>query len=72
MPPQKPTKLQMFLAKITRNISFNRFNARSAEKRGGGEIVLYLLLLRLVRHRDRDSDASGCCKRKNQDKEDDA
>ena len=42
MPPQKPTKLQMFLAKITRNISFNRFNARSAEKRGGGEIVLVL------------------------------
>ena len=37
MPPQKPTKLQMFLAKITRNLSFNRFNARSAEKRGGGE-----------------------------------
>ena len=42
MPPQKPTKLQMFLAKITRNISFNRFNARSAEKRGGGEINLVL------------------------------
>ena len=42
MPPQKPTKLQMFLAKITRNLSFNRFNARSAEKRGGGEIVLVL------------------------------
>ena len=42
MPPQKPTKLQMFLAKITRNLSFNRFNARSANKRGGGEIVLIL------------------------------
>ena len=42
MPPQKPTKLQMFLAKITRNLSFNRFNARSAEKRGGGEIILVL------------------------------
>ena len=42
MPPQKPTKLQMFLAKIIRNLSFNRFNARSAEKRGGGEIVLVL------------------------------
>ena len=42
IPPQKPTKLQMFLAKITRNLSFNRFNARSAEKRGGGEIVLVL------------------------------
>ena len=42
MPPQKPTKLQMFLAKITRNLSFNRFNARSAEKRGGGEVALVL------------------------------
>jgi RNA polymerase sigma-70 factor (ECF subfamily) len=42
MPPQRPAKLQMFLAKITRNLSFNRFNARSAEKRGGGEIVLVL------------------------------
>ena len=42
IPPYKPTKLQMFLAKITRNISFNRFNARSAEKRGGGEINLVL------------------------------
>lgn len=42
MPPQKPTKLQMFLAKITRNLSFKRFNARSAEKRGGGEVVLVL------------------------------
>lgn len=42
IPPQKPTKLQMFLAKITRNLSFNRFNARFAEKRGGGEIILVL------------------------------
>ena len=38
LPPQKPTKLQMFLAKITRNLSFNRFHARTAEKRGGGEM----------------------------------
>ena len=37
MPPQKPNVLRMFLAKITRNLSVNRFNARSAEKRGGGE-----------------------------------
>ena len=42
MPPQKPIRLQMFLAKITRNLSFNRFNARFAEKRGGGEIILVL------------------------------
>lgn len=42
IPPQKPAKLRMFLAKITRNLSFNRFNALSAKKRGGGEIVLVL------------------------------
>lgn len=42
IPPQKPTKLQMFLAKITRNLSFDRFSARTAEKRGGGEIHLVL------------------------------
>ena len=42
IPPQKPTILRMFLAKITRNLSFNRFEARNAEKRGGGEIHLVL------------------------------
>lgn len=42
IPPQKPVKLRMFLAKITRNLSFNRFNARSAQKRGGGETALVL------------------------------
>lgn len=42
IPPQKPKALQFFLAKITRNLSFNRFNARAAQKRGSGEIVLVL------------------------------
>lgn len=42
MPPQRPNVLRMFLAKITRNLSFNRFHARSVEKRGGGEITLVL------------------------------
>ena len=42
MPPQKPNVLRMFLAKITRSLSVNRFNARNAEKRGGGEINLVL------------------------------
>lgn len=42
IPPHKPEKLQMFLAKITRNLSFDYYNARSAEKRGGGEIILVL------------------------------
>jgi len=46
MPPQKPTKLQMFLAKITRNLAFNRYCARNAEKRGGGEMPLVLDELR--------------------------
>ena len=42
MPPQRPNVLRMFLARITRNLSINRFNARGAEKRGGGEINLVL------------------------------
>lgn len=42
MPPQRPNVLRMFLARITRNLAFNRFNAVNAEKRGGGEIVLVL------------------------------
>ena len=42
IPPQRPRRLRAFLAKITRNLSFNRFNARTAGKRGGGEIVLVL------------------------------
>lgn len=42
MPPQKPNVLRMFLAKITRNLSFNRYNANNAEKRGGGEIIFVL------------------------------
>ena len=42
IPPQKPRVLRMFLARITRNLSFDRFHARNAEKRGGGEIALVL------------------------------
>ncbi len=42
IPPQKPNVFRMFLAKITRNLSFNRFNARNAEKRGGSEITFVL------------------------------
>jgi len=42
MPPQKPNSLKMFLAKITRNLAFDRFNAKNAAKRGGGEILVVL------------------------------
>lgn len=40
MPPQRPAALRIFLARITRNLSFDRFHARNAEKRGGGELPL--------------------------------
>ena len=40
MPPRRPTVLRMFLAKITRNLSFNRFESRNAEKRGHGVLAL--------------------------------
>lgn len=32
MPPERPNVLRMFLAKITRNLSFDRFHARNAKK----------------------------------------
>ncbi len=42
IPPQRPSILRLFLAKITRSIAFNCYNARNAEKRGNGEIAAVL------------------------------
>lgn len=42
MPPKRPDVLRQFLAKITRNLSLNRYNAMQAEKRGGGAVTLAL------------------------------
>lgn len=42
MPPTRPDNLRLFLAKITRNLSFNRYRASRADKRGGGETALVL------------------------------
>ncbi len=42
IPPQRPKALRLFLAKITRNLSFDRYHAQTAEKRGGGELALVL------------------------------
>ncbi len=42
IPPQRPRLLKAFFAKITRNLSFDRYKALTAEKRGGGEIELAL------------------------------
>ncbi len=42
MPPHKPDRLKLFLAKITRRLAFNCYHACSAQKRGGGELPLVL------------------------------
>lgn len=38
IPPQKPKYLKLFLAKITRNLAFDRCRAALRQKRGGGNI----------------------------------
>ena len=42
MPPHRPNILSTYLGKITRNLSFDRYRYRKADKRGGGEIEILL------------------------------
>ncbi|MBR6259186.1 MAG: RNA polymerase subunit sigma-70, partial [Oscillospiraceae bacterium] len=42
MPPKRPSLLRAFLAKITRRLAFNRYDANAAKKRGGGETAAVL------------------------------
>ena len=42
IPPKRPSKLQTFLEKITRNLSLNKWEKLSAEKRGAGQTSLIL------------------------------
>ena len=42
IPPQRPQKLSAFLGKITRNLSLDKWKARTAQKRGGDEITLII------------------------------
>ena len=42
MPVHRPERLAPFLGKITRSLAFNRYQARQAEKRGGGQLPLAL------------------------------
>lgn len=42
MPPQRPGILSAFLGRITRNLSFDRFKAAHADKRGGGSLAASL------------------------------
>jgi len=42
IPPNRPTMFGAFLAKITRNLSINKWKAQTADRRGGGEMELLL------------------------------
>ena len=42
IPPHRPESLSAFLGKLTRRNAVNRWQARGAEKRGGGETALCL------------------------------
>ncbi len=42
IPPARPGRLRLFLARITRNLALNRFESFRAAKRGGGETELVL------------------------------
>ena len=42
IPPERPTYLRLFLGKITRNLSLSLLRYQTADRRGGGQIVLAL------------------------------
>ena len=42
IPPHRPERLAVFLGKITRNLSLDRWERERAQKRGGGEVSLAL------------------------------
>lgn len=42
IPPNRPQVLSVFLGRIVRNLSFNRYQYLRADKRGGGEVDIVL------------------------------
>lgn len=54
MPPERPSALRFFFAKITRNLSLSRWRNHHADKRGGGQMPL--LLEELAECTDRTAD----------------
>jgi RNA polymerase sigma-70 factor (ECF subfamily) len=42
LPPERPGFLRSYLAKITRNLSLDRYRSNTSQKRGGGEFRLAL------------------------------
>lgn len=42
IPPEKPSSLKAYLARMTRQLAINRLEKQTAQKRGGGEYALAL------------------------------
>ena len=42
IPPNRPNRLRLFLARLTRNLAINRYQELRTKKRGSGEITLVL------------------------------
>ena len=42
IPPTRPNVLRVFVGKITRNLALDKYKARTAEKRAGGEFAVSL------------------------------
>ena len=42
IPPHRPQRLNTFLGKITRRLALMKWKARTAQKRGGGEVIFAL------------------------------
>ena len=42
IPPARPARFRLYLAKITRNLAFDRYRRQLSDKRGGGEMEAVL------------------------------
>ena len=42
IPPQRPSRLAIYLGKITRNLALNRYEMKTAQKRGSGQVEIAL------------------------------
>jgi len=42
IPPSRPARLKLFLGKITRNLAFDKYRQKTADKRGGGDFEAVL------------------------------
>ena len=62
IPPQKPNRLQYFLAKITRGFALNQLRTQTRQKRGSGEYEIALEELENVLHTNQDPSESFAAK----------